>query len=124
MRIAVLIITLILMLVLFLQSCTVMVGGEILGEEETSGAGALGIFMALLFVIGAAFVIGKPKVSMITFIIAGVFGLMGATGSDFSDLWIWTVVSFIMAGLAHLGVRELRNREPKQEPETSESTAT
>ena len=53
MRIAVLIISLCLTMIVGLQSCAVMVGGGMTNDQETSGSGAIGLLIAFLFVLGA-----------------------------------------------------------------------
>ena len=49
MRIATMIISLLLMVVVGLQSCTVYVGGSATGQENLSQGGAVGLLVALLF---------------------------------------------------------------------------
>lgn len=110
MRIAVLIIGLGLVMVLGLQSCTVMVGGELSQNEMTSEAGAIGIFMAVLFLLGAAFSMGVPLVSLILFVLAGVLGLTMGSESDFTDLVIWGWGSLILAVMSYFGMREKRKK--------------
>lgn len=116
MRLATLIISLVLSLGLFIQSCAVAVGGSISEDlstaaadrreaEDLAGGGGIGIFAALLWLVAAAFVMNKPKISMWLFVVAGLFCLIGgATG--FSDLFIWAVVSFAFALMAWRGTKE------------------
>lgn len=110
MRIATLILGLVLMCVVGLQSCAVYVGGSALEEQATVEGGALGIFLALLFLLGAAFVLFFPWVSLVAFVLAGIVGLLGGSSTDFTDLSIWGVVGFVLAGFSLLGVREKRKR--------------
>lgn len=116
MRRATQIISLVLMLVLGAQSCAVSVGGSVSESlsttaadrqrgEDLSGAGAFGIFAALLWLIGAAFVMSRPKVSMWVYGVAGLFCLIGAT-AGFTDLWVWMVVSFVFAVMSWRGIAE------------------
>ena len=51
MRVATMIIALVLMLVVGAQSCTVMVGGEMTGDEGIAEGGAVGILLTLMFLI-------------------------------------------------------------------------
>lgn len=113
MRLAVLIISLCLVALVGLQSCSVMVGGSLSNNEDLSGSGALGVFVSFLFLLGGAFVMGFPKVSMIIFTIAAFFGFIGASASDFSDLYIWSSVSIILAILSFFGSNEKRKKNPK-----------
>jgi hypothetical protein len=115
-RLATLIIALILMLVLGVQSCAVAAGGSIAGSlstasddkakaDELSSGGAVGVLVALLWLIAAALVIGKPRVSMWLFGIAGVIALLGGT-TGFSDLYVWGIVSFVFALMSWRGTKE------------------
>lgn len=110
MRIAAMIIALGLMLVVGLQSCAVFVGGSAIEDQATSDGGALGIFVALLFLIGAAFVLAFPLASFIAFTLAGIVGLGGGASTEFTDLTIWGIVSFVLAVLSLLAIREKRKK--------------
>lgn len=111
MRIAVLIIALCLTMIIGIQSLLVTIGAGLADNKETGGAGAIGVFMAFLFVLGAAFALKLPKVSMVIFAIAGALGLMAAAGSQFEDLQIWGFVSLALAVMSYFGSRELRKKE-------------
>jgi hypothetical protein len=116
MRIATLIISLIVSLAMGVQSCAVYAAGGIGAElsegaekqtmENTSGAGATGMFAALLWIIGAGFVLARPKVSVWMFSIAGVFCVIGAAASEFSDLYIYAVASVLFALASWKGISE------------------
>jgi len=115
MRIAVLIISLCLTMLVGVQSCTVMVGGNVTEDANLSGGGAIGMLLALLFVLGAAFSMGLPRVSMVLFAIGAVLGIGVAGSSGFNDLMIWGVVSAALAVMSFFGNRELRRkRDAKQ----------
>ena len=77
MRIATMILGLGLMLVVGFQSCAVSVGDAALGEKASQQGGPLGLFMALLFLVGAAFALAFPLVSLVAFVLAGLTGLAG-----------------------------------------------
>jgi membrane protein implicated in regulation of membrane protease activity len=123
-RIATLIISLILSLAVFFQSCAATIGGS-LGEEfgegkpeiteaqDLSAAGAFGIFAALLWVTGAALVLAKPKASIWIYSIAGLFLLIAGT-AGYGDGYIWAVVSVIFALMSWRGVRERRNKDERE----------
>ena len=127
MRIAVLIIGLILMLGVGIQSCTVAVGGEVVSGlseteaekqqgEDLSAGGAAGMLVALLFLIASALVIAKPKASMWIFVAAGLVALLGAT-TGFSDLVLWGIAAFVLAGMSYLGVKEVRKKAHRRDEE-------
>ncbi len=118
------IISLILMLVLGVQSCAVAVGGSVVkslgsnqGEKMSgqtlSGGGGLGVFAALLWLVAAAFVLNKPKASMWLFVAAGVVCLLGG-GSGFSDLFIWAGLSFVFALLSWRGTKEKETKDAEE----------
>jgi uncharacterized membrane protein YhaH (DUF805 family) len=115
MRIAMLIIALCLTMIVGMQSCTVMMGGGLSENEDMAGGGAVGLLIALLFVLGAAFALGAPKVSMWLFGVAAGMAFLVAQSSGFSDLNLWGVVSAALAVMSHLGARELK---PQAHPAT------
>ena len=82
MRIATMILSLILMLVVGLQSCAVSVGDASLNEPTKSQGGAIGILIAFLFLIGGAFALVFPLVSLVAFVLAGIFGLSSGDSSE------------------------------------------
>lgn len=109
------VISLCLMLIIGLQSCAVGVGGSILGEEDLSQGGSVGIFIALLYIIGAAFSIGKPIVSTIVFGIAAFFAFTVGVTTSFSDMKVWSFVSLVLSILSYFGQKELQKKNPPQE---------
>lgn len=113
------------MVILFVQSCAVAVGGSASESfsttsaqkseaEDLSGGGAMGLLVAVMWLVGAAFVISKPRASMWVFAIAGVFALLGGS-SGFSDLYIWGVVSFIFALMSWRGSIEKEREEAENQ---------
>lgn len=113
MRLATLILGLILMGIVGCQSLIGYVGASALGRETFQQAGALGLFIALLFLVGAAFAMGKPIVSVVSFALAAFLGLVGGATTPFKDLTVWGVVSLILAGTSFLGHRELKSVQRK-----------
>lgn len=125
MRLATLIISLVLSLGLFVQSCAVAVGGSIAEDlstaaqdkqeaEDLAGGGAMGVLAALLWLIAAAFVMRKPKVAMWLFGVAGFFCLIGGS-TGFSDLFFWAVASFVFALMSWRGTKEKERDELEAE---------
>ena len=98
MRVATLILGLVLMVLLDLQSCAATVGDAIANTPTSQQGGSLGIFMAALFLIGAAFALYLPLVSFVSFLIAGLVGLLAGSSTSFADLTIWGIASLILAG--------------------------
>ncbi len=110
MRVATTILSLALMLVVGAQSCAVTVGGVVFQDEAVTTDATFGILVAFLFLVGGAFAFGLPIVSLIVFVVAGLLALLVGTTSEFTDLAIWGVVSFVLAVLSFFGMREKRRR--------------
>ncbi len=117
MRVATTILSLVLMLVLGAQSRTVTLGGALGEDEVLANSAAVGLLVAFLFLVGGAFAVGLPLASLVVFVVAGLLALLSGTTSEFTDLTIWAVVSFVLAALSFFGVREKRrrNRAPRVE---------
>ena len=116
MRIAVLIIALILGFIVGLQSCTVAGLSGIAQDETTGQAAAMGGLVALLFIIGAAFSLSLPKISVSAFGLAAVSAFGASTLGRFEDMQVWGIVAVVLGVMSYFGVRELRKKEqPKSE---------
>ena len=111
MRIAVLVIGLCLVMLVGMQSCTVMFGGGLTEDQNLAGAGALGQLVALLFILGSAFAIGAPKASVGIFAVAALFAFGAAGMSDFRDMNVWGWISVVLAVLSYFGIREKAKKE-------------
>ena len=114
MRVATMVIALVLMVVVFIQSCAASFGGSLSEDEAMSGGGAMGMLLALTWVVGAGLVLGRPKGAVWAFGVAAVFGLIGASAGGFPDLWVWTVVSVILALMSRRGIKEKANKEAEE----------
>ena len=108
MRVATTILSLVLMVVVGVQSCALYLGGSAMGGLGTAEGGALGLLVALLFLVGGAFAMPRPLVSFVAFLASRVFGLAGGATTSFGDLTIWGGAALVLAGLSFLGVREKR----------------
>lgn len=102
------IISLFLTLVVGLQSCALFAGGGLARDQAVSGGGAVGILVALLFIVGGAFAMGIPRVSMFAFAVAAALGFAVGTGGSFRDMTIWGFVALGLAVMSYFGERELR----------------
>ena len=105
MRLANLILALVLAPVLAVQSILVVAGGSLTSDKDLTSGGDVGILVALLWIVGAAFVMAKPKVSVWLFAIAALVAVLGGS-SGFSDLYIWSAVSVGFALLSWGGTKE------------------
>ncbi len=103
MRIATLIIGLLMGLLLFLQSFTIgMFRDSRVVDEATIGAGAIGLIMALMWLLACALVIPLPQVSFPIFLLTALMGLFVPTG-EFGDIRFHGIVALVLAGMAFLG---------------------
>lgn len=98
-----------------LQSCAVAVGAALGEDEQLTGGAATGLLVAFLFLVGGAFAVGYPIVSLVAFVLAGMFGLLAGIITEFEDLVIWGALSFVLAVLSFFGIREKGKRERQQE---------
>jgi uncharacterized membrane protein YdjX (TVP38/TMEM64 family) len=112
MRIAVLILSLMTCLFLFLQSA--IVGG--LSEEGSNeeSAGAFGVLMSLLMLVSAAVVIPIPRVAMALLGLAGVIGIIAGTTTEFVDLAYWGGWTIFLAVLSYFGYKGKRKQQAKE----------
>lgn len=105
------VVSLLLTLALGVQSCAATVGGSIasgLGDtrgDDLTGAGALGLLAALLWLVGAALVMAKPRVSMWLFAASAPLCVIGAA-LGFTDLYLWAVAAVLFALGSWRGVAE------------------
>lgn len=119
MRIAVMIISLCLSILVGLQSCTLIVGGEITKNHDASSIGGIGIILGILFFLGGAFAIGLPKISQRIFFAAGCLALFINFTSRYDYMLICALVAAILAAMASAGVRELTKKQKIDEKATS-----
>lgn len=110
MRVAVMIIALCLVMVIGVHSCAVGVGSSMIGDQATAQAGVYGVFLAFLFVLGAAFVLKLPGVSAAIFLLGGGVAIFGNRTGIYSDLSLWGGVSVVLGLMALIGRGELRPR--------------
>ena len=109
MRITVLILGLLLGLLMFIQTMLVYGLSSAGNDEASAQAGAVGVLMALLWLVACAFVLPFPLVSVIAFVLAGLFGF--AASGEFADLGYWGGASLVLAVLAFLGWRGKRKQD-------------
>ncbi len=107
------VLSLVLTVVVFIQSCAVAFSGSIAEDEDMAGGGGIGIFVGLLWLVGAGLVLGLPKAAMWVFSGAALLGLIGATAGGFPDLWVWTVVSAVFALMSWRGIKEKNEKDAR-----------
>jgi len=110
------VISLCLTMIVGLQSCAVMVGGNMTQDANLSGSGSVGVLIALLFVVGAGFAIALPKVSMIVFGAAALLGVMAGGNSTYRDMYIWGGVALVLSIMSYFGTKELDRKKAQPIP--------
>ncbi|MDF2757925.1 MAG: hypothetical protein K0S99_557 [Thermomicrobiales bacterium] len=129
MRIAVLILTLILMVPLTLQSLAAAVGrglSEGRQAEEFANGYSAGIICAILFLLSGALALPFPLVSCVALAAAALLALFGAATSPFTDLYFYMVCAAALSVLSFfgwLGKRRDRRRERLREQAQAERDA-
>jgi uncharacterized membrane protein YjfL (UPF0719 family) len=108
MRIAVLILGLVFSVFSGLQSCAVHLGGRLSESTTSAGAGAVGIIISMLLLIGSALVISFPRAAQVCFIISCLLAVVNRAA--FPDMTFWAVVSFILGMMSYYGHRDLMKR--------------
>ncbi|MER3437116.1 MAG: hypothetical protein C4346_05690 [Chloroflexota bacterium] len=112
MRIAVLIIGIVLTIGLFFQAVLVEGLSSAVNDEATGESAAVGVFMALLWLVGCGFVLPMPRVSMVLFALAGLLGF--AASGNAPDLAIWGGASLVLSVLSYFGYRGKRKADRKE----------
>lgn len=115
MRAAIMVITLSLMLLLGLHSCSAVVEGRGIADDSLFVGGWTGFFVAFLFLLGGVFSLSMPAVSLVVFMFAGFVALLIGTRTDFSAMFFWSGASFTLAFMSYFGDRELKKKEEAQE---------
>ena len=114
MRIGVLALALTAFLTLGIQWLGVGIGG--IGESISTGRGfekgaSAGAAVALLYLVGGAFAIGRPLISAAVFALGAILGIAAGMSTDYAGLQYWGAVAGSLAGLSLLGYREKKAKE-------------
>ncbi len=107
MRKAVLVLGLIFLVLVLVQSFFVGIGGEMFEDPSLSRGGAIGRLVAIMFGVGAAFILSKPYTSMIIFSVSGLISLIVAYPTGYYDLFLWGAVALGLAVMSFFGWREV-----------------
>ncbi len=127
MRVAVLVLSLFLMVVILFQSCAAgavgalnsAIGKDAAETAQFSQGGAVGFVVAFLFLVGGAFAIGVPLISFVVFLIAAALAFGAARTTAFKDLEVWSWVSVVLAAFSFWGWRGKRRMQtPVLQPVT------
>ena len=110
MRKAVLVLALIFLAIILVQAYLVGIGGETFEDLALSRGGAVGRLVALMFGVGAAFVLAKPFVSIVVFGLAALVSLVVAYPTGYYDLFLWGIIALILGVLSYFGWREIEDQ--------------
>ncbi len=109
MRVAVLILGLVISVFSGLQSCAVHLGGRLADSATNTGAGAVGILISMLFLIGSALVLAFPLAAQFCFVCAGLLAILN--WSNFPDMKFWFAVALVLSMMSYYGRKELKKRK-------------
>jgi len=113
MQIATGIITIILGCIISIQSFILYMGSAVFNDKPTGQSSAMGLFVALLLFVSGAFAFKLPKVALFFATIAGLFGIMTGTTSEFKDMTVWGVIALIIALMNFFTARKTKTRATK-----------
>jgi hypothetical protein len=97
------ILSLIFMVIVGPQSWAVSLEDSLANTKTSQQGGPVGLVMAMLFLVGGAFALILPLVSLVAFLLSGMLGLAAGATTSFSKLTIWGVVSLILAVFSLFG---------------------
>jgi hypothetical protein len=113
MRIAILILGLAATVLVGAQSFFGYVIEGIAEQGRQQEAAAVGLLVALLFLIGTAFVLGVPLVSALAFLLAAAVAIPTGTSTSYSDLVLWGWVGIILAAMSFVAFYMKRRRRKR-----------
>lgn len=98
MRKAVLIISILLAIIVFVQSWLVGIGGSMFNDQLLSWGGLVGRLVALLLAAGAAFVLPRPLISVFIYLAGGLLGIIFGLYTGYYDMILWGGLSLALGG--------------------------
>ena len=98
MRKAVLILSIILMIIVFVQSWLVGIGGNMFDDQMLAWGGLVGRLVALLFAVGAAFVLPRPLISVFIYLAGGLLGIIFGIYTGYYAMILWGGLSLALGG--------------------------
>lgn len=112
MRIAVTILGLILLIPMGLQAFTLFAISDAVGRQDTAEAGAIGVLVALIWLVGSAIAIPAPRGAFIAFMLAALpaFSVSGTYG----DMAIWGAIALVLAVMSYVGHRQKRAADERK----------
>ena len=109
MKIAVGIIGIGISIFVMLQAMAITGLGGLAEEEAMHQAGSVGMLVALLMFVAAAFSFGLPRVGGVIFVLAALLAFM--VSGDFPDMGVWGAISLLLGFLIFIAGRNAKNKE-------------
>ncbi|NLA10777.1 MAG: hypothetical protein GX883_01475 [Firmicutes bacterium] len=98
MKKAVLILSIILMIIVFVQSWLVGIGGSMFDDQMLAWGGLVGRIVALLFAVGAAFVLPRPLIAVFIYLAGGLLGIIFGIYTGYYDMILWGGLALALGG--------------------------
>jgi hypothetical protein len=105
------VLSLVLMWAVLFQTLAADIGGNLANDNELAHGAGFGLVVFFLYLLGGAFSLGLPRVSMVLFIAAAALGITGGATTAYSDLYVWGGVAAGLAVMSYFGVREKRRNQ-------------
>jgi hypothetical protein len=102
---------------MFLQTVLVTGLSSAADDEDTAGAGSVGVLMSFMWLVACALVLAFPMASMIIFGLAGLLGIAVGASSEFADLVVWGIISLVLALMSFFGWRGKKRDKAAAEAE-------
>lgn len=96
-------------ILVMLQSMAITGLGGLAGEDAVQQAGAVGVLVAFLMFVAAAFTFGLPKVGGVIFVLAGMLAFL--VKADFPDIGVWGALALVLGVLAFITGRKAANEK-------------
>lgn len=77
--------------------------GLAVGDESGAREVLVGMIMLVMWLIACGFVLFRPLVSAVVFVLAGILGFATGGGFPIVDPWAGPAISIVLAGLSFLG---------------------
>jgi hypothetical protein len=112
MKKAVLILSIICMIFIFVQSWFLSLGGSYFDFATMFQGGIVGKILALLFIAGGIAIMFKPQVAMVVYFLGGAAGVLASMFIEYQDLFLWGIVALVLGLMSYLFNREEKEGKP------------
>lgn len=116
MKKAILVLSIILMIIVLVQSWLVGVGGTMFNDRLLAWGGLVGRLAALLFGAGAVFVLSRPLISVFIYLAGGLLGIGFGLYTGYYDMILWGGLALLLAGGSYYAWSVEGKRSVPEEP--------